>query len=262
MPIGLSSRFALLKLRSMLEAGLPIDAAMALIDDDLALLDESLRFRLRSLCAIAFEFGGSIAAGIEALLLGLDQTEQLKQEIATAKRQPLITSRLILWMPIASLLLAQIIGVKVFGLAARQPAIAMSMAIGVVLMLANRRFAAKRLGALDAEVSKLINAQDGFGEALARISAGAPLAAEVTALAAAAESAQLLSLLQLADEYGLAASAFIKSTSDLKHAQAVGQIKIQIASLQTRLLAPLALLALPVLAFLAFIPVVMTLITN
>jgi tight adherence protein B len=243
-------------LSALLNAGLPVPLARKLLSGQIAKLDSSVRRNLELILNSSERYGSSAATPIAALLDAVSNKRQLAEQIALASSTPNATAKVVLWLPVGTLLVAQLAGANVLA-AARSPWVLASLATGALLLWANHKILARiTRGALGA-TDQLLATFDASFETIARVSAGLPLPKREAAADFTEPDFEAL-----AERYGLERLPLLRHQMQARQQRIMFDLQLRVAALSIKLLLPIGLLTLPVLAFLAIIPVSYALITN
>jgi len=246
------------QLAALLAAGLPLRRAQVVLQQKLEAVEPTTQVQLENLLLLAAKYGGSIVWSLEALANQIEGHQKLVSQIEVAVAPPRATAKLVLWLPLVCLALAQLIGINVFAAAAHNAAVPVSLLIGGVLLWVNHKVLAKITRGAIAKVGQELSRVDSVSRLVIEAAAGVPLA-RVSQQNLDAETAELLAL---ATVHGLELLPLLKRHSRQKQRQLGFELELQFSKLAIQMLTPIGLLALPALVFLAVIPASMSLITN
>jgi len=239
-----------LKLTSLIEAGLSLSQAQRALGGELELLSPAVRGQLGKLLLLAQQNGGSIAGLLEALADRIDNETRMLELIELAAASPKATARLVSLLPLICLAFAQVLGINVFAVIAKNPAALGSIAIGAGLLIANRTWLRRLLASAEAKAKAQVAEIGQLGAISLQLAAGV----SVSSVGQKPTSPQLEAIFELARSQGLALLPLLRS--QIKHLELRTRYEVErsLASLAVKLLMPIGLLVLPALVFLAVIP--------
>ena len=251
----------ILKLASLLEAGLSVRRARSALQAEIGHLDSAVRTQLDSLLKAAELFGGSVVSILEALAEDLDAQAQMLNHIKRAQVAPRATAKLVTFLPLVMLALAQLFGLNVAGAFFAKPLLCISFAIGAGLLFANHKVISRLVAKIKAQALAEVDGMVELSSVVILLGAGVPVSV-VQKQAERPATSELQALVRFATAEGASLLPLLRSASKQKRRQAAHQVELQVERLGIKLLVPIGLLALPALLFLAVIPAIVTLITN
>ncbi len=239
-----------IKLAGLLQAGLSLRQAQQVMASELAQMQPETKEQISELLAIAKHFGGSAERLLEAVADRLENENRLLDQIALAAASPRATARLVSWLPVVCLGLAQLLGINVMATVGRNPVASISMLIGIILLVANNRWVKRLTAAAELKTKTQV-------AGLKQLSA---LTLQLTAGVAASSIRQqkpppeVDELFELAQIHGIALLPLLHA--QLRHLELRARFEVErgLAALGVKLLLPIGLLVLPALVFLAVIP--------
>ena len=266
----MTAEAVVLELAGLLKSGMPANQARAELRERLEQLSAVQLNQFDSLWTLAVKSGGSVSAAMQALGEVFLVTAKHRREIELAFAGPRATARLVAWLPVVGLALAQLFGLNPLLAIFTKPIASISLAIGVILLFVGRIWTKSIV-----ETSTPSQVDPGlfFDPIRFGLSAGLPL---ITAVDAARDSMSK-NLNQMPDEISLERLerlAAINRTSgasiaDLLAAEATSQRERQrfleserLAKLSVRLMIPLGTLTLPAFVFSTIIPVAISLLST
>jgi tight adherence protein B len=256
----MSDSIQLVKFAGLLRSGVSLDQALSAIGG----MPSSAG--LRFLIDVAIDSGSAVADEFEAVAELVKSRERLIQRVDVAHASPKATARLVIWLPVLILIMAQLVGWNVLDSILGTPIVFLSLSCGLVLLLVAKLITSKMLSR-----AKPTESYIGFflmGVAI-ESSAGSNLAKakdrtlniyqEVFGcLPAEKELEQLVHLEKLVNETGARVSGLLlRQAQSLQEAELV-RTEIKIEKLGVRLMLPLGLGVLPAFVLLAIVPLMVT----
>lgn len=240
-----------------------------------ALEDERLRLVAGGLVGacwdVAIENGSAPGQllGRLAEVMGSMATSMRQAEVAATG--PRTTIRLVLWLPVVSLLLAQLTGIPAITVLLTTPVGWILLVTGIVLLSISRRWLSYLVS-----VAQRTSWATGLAPDLVAMvlrSSGSPAAAWSLVRAipvegyltpeARARDAQCCGLaLEQADEWGVPAAALLELRANLERRSGQHERETHIAALGVRVMLPLGLCVLPAFIALAVVPAVLALLSS
>lgn len=221
---------------------------------------------LRYLLQVSMDSGSAVAAELEFVAEIFESRERASKRIEIAHASPKSTARLMLWLPMLILGMAQFLGWGVLDSLLQRPVIAVSILIGLALLLISRFITS---GLLDR--AKPTESFIGFyllGVAL-QVSGGttldkaqtraASLYEEVFQFSPSAEEAKILDQVKtLVEQKGARVNELLRKQAKLMQEEHQQAVELKIEKLGIRLMVPLGLGVLPAFVFLAIVPLMVT----
>ena len=240
----------ILNLAGLLEAGLSLPQARGLLAIEIADLAVATQNQLSQLLLLAETSGGPVAQLLEALADRLDNQQRLMQQIALAAASPKATAKLVSFLPLICLGLAQLLGINVLSTFARNPIAVVSALVGVLLLMANRRWVARSLARAQADAQQQVVGLQELGGLTLQLAAGL----SATSLRQQKLPPEVDECFALAQTHGVALLPLLRS--QLRHLELRARFEVEhrLAALAIKLLVPIGLLVLPALVFMAVIP--------
>ncbi len=257
----MSDSLALMKLSGLLRSGLSLEKALEQIGET-PKRSKSLRYLL----AIAAQSGAAIAEDIEFVSELVSSRERSIERIQVAHASPKSTARLMLWLPIITLMMAEGLGWGVLSSVMNKPIILLSLVLGLVLLLISKLITHRFLNKAKPEESF-----EGFylvGVALL-FSAGATLtkAQEIARKQyvevfgyepSKAELLEMETVARLVEQTGTRAAPLLRKQALALQSQVDLAREIKIEKLGIKLMLPLGLGVLPAFVLLAIVPLMVT----
>ena len=248
----------IVKLASLLEAGLSLAQARSFLAKEIDGLGGGVREQLTQLLELAESSGGSVVPLLEALADRLDNQQLLMRQIVLAAASPKATAKLVSFLPLICLGLAQLLGINVVSAFLRNPLAIGSAAIGGLLLLANLRWVKRLLASAESAAAQQVAGLQELGGLTLQLAAGVSAAS----LRHQKLPPEVLESFALAQTHGVALLPLLRS--QLRHLELRTRFEVeqQLAALGIKLLLPIGLLVLPALVFMAVIPAGFALLAN
>jgi tight adherence protein B len=207
-----------------------------------------------------------MASEIEFFADVLASRDRSLQKIEIAHASPKSTARLMLWLPIITLAMAQLLGWGVLDTLLEKPIVLVSLGLGIALLLVAKLVTSRLLKKAKPEQS-----YEGFyllGVAMA-FSAGANLVrAQDRALTSyrqvftieppASELSAMAEITELVEHSGARAVELLRKQAQKMQEEVLFAAEVKIEKLGIKLMLPLGLGVLPAFVFLAIVPLMLT----
>jgi tight adherence protein B len=207
-----------------------------------------------------------MASEIEFVADVLASRDRSLQKIEIAHASPKSTARLMLWLPIITLAMAQLLGWGVLDTLLEKPIVLVSLGLGIALLLVAKLVTSRLLKKAKPEQS-----YEGFyllGVAMA-FSAGANLVrAQDRALTSyrqvftieppASELSAMAEITELVEHSGARAVELLRKQAQKMQEEVLFAAEVKIEKLGIKLMLPLGLGVLPAFVFLAIVPLMVT----
>jgi len=257
----MSEALTLTKVAGLLRSGLSLDQALEHLEGT-AKHSKGLTY----LIGIAKHSGSPLADDIDFLAELISSREKSINRIQIAHASPKSTARLMLWLPIITLGMAELLGWGVFASINEKPIVLLSLGLGLSLLLVSKLITGRLLNKATPKES-----YEGFflvGVALL-FSAGAGLAnAQERALEnytkvfgqepSKAEFLEMKQVTDLVEQTGAKASLLLRKQAIAMQARVDLAREIKIEKLGIKLMLPLGLGVLPAYVLLAIVPLMVT----
>jgi tight adherence protein B len=257
----MSDSIILTKLAGLLKAGVSLDLSLQEIQ---GISKQSLG--LNYLLTVAKDAGSGVVDEIEYVAELFQARERAFQRIEIAHASPKSTARLMLWLPVLILAMAQFLGWGVLDSINQRPIVLVSIAVGVALLLISKVISSSLLkrakpaesfvGFLLLGISLEMSGGANFQKAHQRaegiykeIFQSSPSSVELKAL-------QQVS--QLVEQKGARAINLLRKQAKSMQDDALLSTEVKIEKLGIRLMLPLGLGVLPAFVFLAIVPLMVT----
>lgn len=246
--MSISDERALAGLISRLEAGELLTQACHAVTFE----SEQASQEVHDVAAHSRSFGGGVVPALKAMLAQWISKRETQEHLAAELAAPMLTKRIIAWLPLFALLAAQVMGFDVLG-SLRSGLVLVSLALGAgMLWLAHRwcnSIVGKALPRVDPMIAEL-------GRALIALSAGATwLQVRESGMLSAQTLAGVRPAIQAARTRGSPIKTLVESEIRVRQNAWMVSAKASIRDASVRLSLPMGLAMLPALVFLVVIPV-------
>jgi tight adherence protein B len=257
----MSDSLVLTKLAGLLKAGVSLDQSLKEIQ---GVSKQSLG--LKYLLAVAKDAGSGVADEIEYVAELFQARERAFQRIEIAHASPKSTARLMLWLPVLILAMAQFLGWGVLDSINQRPIVLVSIAVGVALLLISKVISSSLLkrakpaesfiGFLLLGISLEMSGGANFHKAHQRAES---IYMEIFKSTPSSEELKALQQVsQLVEQKGARAINLLRKQAKSMQDDALLTTEVKIEKLGIRLMLPLGLGVLPAFVFLAIVPLMVT----
>jgi tight adherence protein B len=257
----MSDSLILTKFAGLLKAGVTVEQSLVEIKE-ISVGSLGLKYLL----AVARDSGSGVVNEIEYVAELFQSRERTFQRIEIAHASPSSTARLMLWLPVIILVMAQLLGWGVLDSLTDRPIVLVSIALGFGLLLISKVISSSLLTR-----AKSIESFVGFyllGVAL-ELSGGAhflqaQLRAEKVYLEVFHKTPAVIELQvmeqvsELVEQKGARAISLLRKQAKFMQDDALLSTEVKIEKLGIRLMIPLGLGVLPAFVFLAIVPLMVT----
>jgi len=259
----------MLELAGLLKAGLPANQARKQLEPKLAQIDEQHQKYFEVIWALATRLGGSVSSAIETLGATFAAQEKHAREVELAFAGPKATAKLVSFLPLVGLLLAQLMGMNPFSVIFTTPVGFLSVALGAILLIVGRVWTKS---ILNRSSPSAVDPGFYFQAILVGLNAGLPLPISIGEATAELrnqlgrdpteiEQEKIANLAQLTQASGASISELISSAATLARASQRHIEAIRIASLSVKLMIPLGLVSLPAFVLTTIAPISISLLS-
>jgi tight adherence protein B len=214
----------------------------------------------RYLRSVVLASGGLASHAITRIRQVIEENQAQRRRVELANASPKATVRLVLWLPIAALVLGQLAGQGTIAVLFRSPQALVSVLIGGMLLAAGSYWSARMLRSARAEQ----NDQAIFLDAIAiGLTAGIPTKQAID-LASADYSPEnnlqneLQELLDLSSQTGAALGKLLTEKADVIRSETNYKKSLALEKLSVRLMIPLGVSVLPAFALIAVVPLALS----
>jgi len=258
----MSDSLTLVKFAGLIRSGVTIDKALQIIGG--LPEDKALRYLL----LVSKEAGSAIASEIDQVASIYLQRERAIERIAIAQTGPRSSSRLVLWLPIITLMLAQISGLGVLSTFSKNGLLVLCVGFGAMLLIVAKLISSKL-------IKRAVPAKDHLGFYLLGV-------ALASSGGASLNKAQNLALdlykqifdaippdrelhlgaeaLHIATHTGARVGELLRGYAESLQRDVATKAEIKIEKLNVKLLLPLGLAVLPAFILIAVIPLTFSMI--
>jgi tight adherence protein B len=255
---------------ALVGAGLPATQAKTMTQDKINQFSPLESQQFEFIWGLAFQIGGPITLALERLAEVFDRQQKNLSEIQLAFAGPQATARLVSWLPLAALALAQLVGMNPLGAITGSIAGLVSVLLGAGLLAVGQRWSKRLLEKAD---SKSLDPGAFIDAVLIGLQAGLPLRKSELAAkehfkvvfqqaVTEREIAVIKSVAELARDSGAALTKILAAEADQLREQERYEISEKIARLGIRLMIPLGVAVLPAFILIAIVPIAISLLSN
>ena len=255
---------------ALVGAGLPANQARNMTQEKIHQFSPQQAQQFDFIWGLAFQIGGPVTLTLERLADVFDRQQKNLSEIQLAFAGPQATAKLVSWLPLAALALAQLVGMNPLAAVTGSTAGLVSVLLGLGLLAVGQRWS-KRL--LEQANSKALDPGAFIDAVLVGLQGGLPLRKSETAAkehfkivfqqeVPEKDLALIKSVAELARDSGAALTKILAAEADRLREEERYQISEQIARLGIRLMIPLGVAVLPAFIFIAIVPIAISLLSN
>lgn len=246
--------------------GLSLEQATRIADP--TKLSDQFAKHYRLLMAVCQEAGGSPVLALRNLEKIAEQQQENEAKLRVAGTVPKATARLVLWLPLGSSLLGQLLGFGSLAVFFESMPALVSLLIGLLLLIAAQAWSQKIL----LSANRLQQSDQIVLDAIALcLDAGLPLhQSQDIALTLYVElfevseqtKNEIAELVHFSDLSGAPIAKLFRNRADESRRQATHAQNENLERVSIRLLAPLAIFVLPAFVLITVLPISISLITN
>jgi tight adherence protein B len=255
---------------ALVGAGLPANQAKNMTQEKIHQFSPQQAQQFDFIWGLAFQIGGPVTVALERLADVFDRQQKNLSEIQLAFAGPQATAKLVSWLPLAALALAQLVGMNPLAAVTGSTAGLVSVLLGLGLLAVGQRWS-KRL--LEQANSKALDPGAFIDAVLVGLLGGLPLRKSELAAkehfkivfqqeVSEKDLALIKSVAELARDSGAALTKILAAEADRLREQERYQISEQIARLGIRLMIPLGVAVLPAFILIAIVPIAISLLSN
>ncbi len=252
----MNSSMQFIRFASLIRSGLTVEQA---IDNLGGIPDQK---NIRFLIELAQETGSAIGAEIIQIAEQFAEFESAERRIQVLQSAPRASARLIIWLPVALLALAQVSGFPIIEAILGQSFLQLSVGLGLVLLI-SAKFLSDRM------ISTAARAESSTGLYLLAVAMNLGSSGSLQRAAGLAsqryeqvfgrapepgEQATLMEIAELTEKNGNPSSEIIRKQADLLQRVEFLDLSQKIEKLSVKLLLPLGLLVLPAFVLIALVP--------
>ena len=255
-----NANLAIIELAALIRSGLSSRQALEGFQMNQLSMGQQQQFKF--IWQVAVESGGQIASALERLSQVFSQQQRQLGELEVAYASPRATARLVLWLPLASMFLGQLIGVSAFEASISSQVGVVSLGAGALMLIGAKIWSGRMLykarpssqdpaGYLDAVV---IGLRAGLPPEKAKRLADKLIESELGVSASVIEVEELATATALSKKTGIPLGEIISAKADSVRQSFWHEKAEQVSRLSVSLLIPLGLVALPAFILLAVVP--------
>ncbi len=255
-----NANLAVIELAALVRSGL--SSRQALEGFKIQELSPRQRQQFKFIWQVAIQSGGRIAESLERLGQVFFQQQKQLSELEIAYSSPRATARLILWLPLASMFVGQLLGISAIEASLNSRFGVIALGLGLLMLIGAKIWSGRMLqrarptsldpaGYLDAVV---IGLRAGLPPEKAKSLADKNLTAEMGLTASENELEELASATGLSKKTGIPLGEIISAKADSLRQSNWHQKAEQVSKLSVSLMIPLGLAALPAFILLAVVP--------
>lgn len=256
----MSDSLLLIKFAGLLRSGVPIDKALKHVGGVPA--DREIRYLLQ-LCQ---QVGSAVANELEQVANIYSYRQQALERLKVNQAGPKASARLVIWLPLITLGLAQLSGLAVFESFLRAPVLLFSLSLGIVLLaiarlVSNRMVAAAQPKADPAGLLLLGVALASSGGAELGVAKRLALGEFRRVFQAEPDERELRALAEiemLVAETGARVADLLRRQAGLLQRGIITESELVIEKLSVKLLLPLGLVVLPAFIFITLVPLMVS----
>lgn len=265
-----NSANAVRRVSALLGAGLPANQALQICGDEITNLPAQDKKQFDLIWSLSTKLGGPIFLALNRIADVFDGQHRNQREVQLAFAGPQATAKLVMWLPVLALVLGQAVGMNPVGAIFHSALGALSVCLGLGLMVAGRQWTKRLLG-------KALPSQHDPGAyldcVLIGLQAGLPLSAaqakatqEYQAVFEQPPEAQNFERLDNAAELSLSTGAAISqiliAEADAFREKHKYLIATRISKLGVQLMIPLGVAVLPAFILLSIVPIAISLLSD
>lgn len=260
-----------LKYAAYLDAGLPVALGGAQLEPELRAIDPAARARFERRVAFGVELGVPLGAYLRQLAELDERARQNARELATAFAAPRATAKVVAGLPLASLLVAQMAGLRPFDALLGKPIAQIAAGLGAMLLAVGWLIMRRLISGAEPDSSDpaelltllAVALQSGLATRDCLAAAEREFAANGSgenggeeAVAVRWQREQVEALTDLSFKTGVALSGLLNAAADARRSEVWAAQRQLIEKLGVRLMLPLGLVVLPAFVLIGIIPVV------
>jgi len=255
----------LARVAGLLRVGIPLGSALNQVQAELP-NDVVLAFLLDC----AKQSGSGAVAEVLHLAERYRWIDSAQQKIALAHMAPRSTARIVLWLPVLTAVFAQFLGFNILATVQHQPALLISIVVGLLLLLLSQFLIGKMLTSAKPKpissgwllIAVSMQLRSGRNFAAARSSAMTLYQKHFAAMPRDEELAALREIEKLVSLTGSQSIEILRSESERLQSAESYAAEARIEKLGVRLMLPLGLVVLPAFVLLAIVPLGVTLLRS
>lgn len=258
------------RISALLGAGLPPHQALEIVDEEISQLKPEDKKQFDLVWGLSAKLGGPILLALNRIADVFDRQQRNQREVQLAFSGPQATAKLVMWLPVLALLLGQAVGMNPIGAIFHSLLGALSVSLGLGLMVAGRQWTRRLLGravpvARDPGAyldSVLIGLQAGLPLGSATSEATEQYVAIFEEPPNASNFERLENAAELSRTTGAAVGEILIAEADAFREQHRYEVATSISKLGIQLMIPLGVAVLPAFILLSIVPIAISLLSN
>ena len=258
------------RVSALLGAGLPANQAMQICSDEISKLSERDKKQFDLVWSLSTKLGGPVLLALNRIAEVFDGQQRNSREVKLAFSGPQATAKLVMWLPVLALMLGQAVGMNPIGAIFHSPLGALSVSLGLGLIVAGRQWTRGLL-------AKALPPEHDLGAyldcVLIGLQAGLPLSAAQAEATQEYQAAfehppeprnfeRLENAAELSRSTGAAISQILIAEADSFREQQQYLVATRISKLGVQLMIPLGVAVLPAFILLSIVPIAISLLSN
>ncbi len=265
-----NSANAVRRVSALLGAGLPANQALQICGEEITNLPAQDKKQFDLIWSLSTKLGGPIFLALNRIADVFDGQQRNQLEVQLAFAGPQATAKLVMWLPVLALMLGQAVGMNPVGAIFRSALGALSVCLGLGLMVAGRQWTRRLLGkALPSQYDPgayldcvLIGLQAGLPLSAAQAKATQEYQAVFERPPEAQNFERLDNAAELSRSTGAAISQILIAEADAFREQHKYLIATRISKLGVQLMIPLGVAVLPAFILLSIVPIAISLLSG
>lgn len=270
-----NSAVAIRQISALVNAGLPATQAREICEDAISKLPSQEGAQFELVWKLSQQFGGPIVLALKRITDVFDRKQRNQNEVELAFAGPQSTAKLIMWLPVLALVLAQLVGMNPLAAIVGSLLGALSVSLGLGLMFAGRQWtrrllakalpAPQDLSAIDRGAyldCVVIGLQAGLPLSQARIGAQREFEKVFTSSPQNENFVELEKAAELSRTTGAALTEILSAAADAFRDEQRHEIATRISRLGVQLMIPLGVAVLPAFVLLSIVPIAISLLSK
>lgn len=266
----ISSANVVRQICALVSAGIPAHQARQMSEVSVSQLSHEDAKQFDLIWTLATKLGGPVVFALSRLADVFDRQQRNLSEVQLAFAGPQSTSRLVTWLPVVALFLAQLVGMNPSRAIFASPAGLLSVCIGSGLLVLGHQWSKRLLSKALPDTADpgayidcvLIGLQAGLPLQQAREQAAEMWAGADRNQLAERDEIALGEAAELSRKSGAALTEILLATADRFRDELRFEISNRIAKLGIRLMIPLGVAVLPAFILIAIVPIAVSLLSN
>ncbi|MSZ46814.1 MAG: hypothetical protein F2592_02585 [Actinobacteria bacterium] len=258
------------RISALLGAGLPPHQALEIVDDEISKLAAADKKQFDLVWGLSAKLGGPILLALNRIADVFDRQRRNQREVQLAFAGPQSTAKLVMWLPVLALLLGQAVGMNPMGAIFHSLLGALSVSLGLGLMVAGRQWTRRLLARAVPEARDpgayldcvLIGLQAGLPLSAAQSEATEQFTVAFDEPPEERNFERLDNAAELSRTTGAAVGEILIAEADAFREQHRYEVATRISKLGIQLMIPLGVAVLPAFILLSIVPIAISLLSN